>query len=61
MSQNLLILLISVSTGLFVYSMILVKFVNERTHLRLQLKDIAETENSLRRNSDDIDFENKSF
>lgn len=61
MSQNLLILLISVSTGLFVYSMILVKFVNERTHLRLQLKDIAETENSLRRNSDDMDFENKSF
>ena len=61
MSQNVLILLISVSTGLFVYSMILVKFVNERTHLRLQLKDIAETENSLRRNSDDMDFENKSF
>ena len=61
MSQNLLILLISVSTGLFVYSMILVKFVNERTHLRLQLKDIAETENSLRRNTDDTDLENKSF
>lgn len=61
MNQNVLILLISVSAGLFVYSMILVKNLNEVNYLKSQLKGLSEIKNSLRRNTDDTDLENKSF